>query len=405
MSCRFPGAAHGDPDAFWRLLRDGGRRRDRGSEGPLGLRRVLRSRSDRCRARPYGRWGAFLEGRPVRSAVLRHRAARGRGHRSAAAPAARDDVGSAGGCRHRRPESSPAAGPACSSASTASTTRRCSCRTATWRASTPTRCRAARTVSRPAGSRTCSGCRARDGRRYRLLVVAGRDPPGLPEPAQRRLPDRACRRRPSHAVADELGRLLEAAHAGTDGRCKTFDARGDGFVEGEGCAVLVLKRLSDAVADGDRVLRWSRGIGGQPGRREQRTDRAERAVAGAVIRAALAGGGDSRPRWATSRRTAPGPRSAIRSKCRRWRPCSAKDRPAGRPLADRIGEDQHRAYAGGRRHCRPDQAGAGTAAPRDSADAALPAAEPVHSVGDAAGRSGDDAAPLGRAPTHRGSVA
>jgi myxalamid-type polyketide synthase MxaB len=39
-----------------------------------------------------------------------------------------------------------------------------------------------------------------------------------------------------------------------DGRCKTFDARGDGFVEGEGCAVLVLKRLSHARADGDRVI-------------------------------------------------------------------------------------------------------------------------------------------------------
>ena len=39
-----------------------------------------------------------------------------------------------------------------------------------------------------------------------------------------------------------------------DGRCKTFDASADGFVRGEGCGVLVLKRLSDAVANGDRVL-------------------------------------------------------------------------------------------------------------------------------------------------------
>jgi acyl transferase domain-containing protein len=44
-----------------------------------------------------------------------------------------------------------------------------------------------------------------------------------------------------------------------DGRCKTFDASADGFSRGEGCGVLVLKRLSDAIADGDRVLAVIRG--------------------------------------------------------------------------------------------------------------------------------------------------
>ena len=39
-----------------------------------------------------------------------------------------------------------------------------------------------------------------------------------------------------------------------DGRCKTFDARADGFVRGEGCGIVVLKRLSDAIANRDQIL-------------------------------------------------------------------------------------------------------------------------------------------------------
>jgi len=58
----------------------------------------------------------------------------------------------------------------------------------------------------------------------------------------------------------EISIALSRAHMlAPDGRCKTFSANADGFARGEGCGVLVLKRLADAHASGDRVLAVIRG--------------------------------------------------------------------------------------------------------------------------------------------------
>jgi polyketide synthase 5 len=53
------------------------------------------------------------------------------------------------------------------------------------------------------------------------------------------------------------------------GRCHSFDVKADGFVRSEGCAMVVLKRLPDAVRDGDRILAVIRGTASnQDGRSE-----------------------------------------------------------------------------------------------------------------------------------------
>lgn len=53
--------------------------------------------------------------------------------------------------------------------------------------------------------------------------------------------------------------LSQARLLAPDGRCKTFDARADGYVRGEGCGLVLLKRFSDAIADGDSILALIRG--------------------------------------------------------------------------------------------------------------------------------------------------
>ncbi len=61
---------------------------------------------------------------------------------------------------------------------------------------------------------------------------------------------------PLGSIALSQGRVLSP-----DGKAKTFDAAADGMVRGEGCGLLVLKKLSAAQRDGDRVLAVVRGSG------------------------------------------------------------------------------------------------------------------------------------------------
>lgn len=72
-----------------------------------------------------------------------------------------------------------------------------------------------------------------------------------------------------------------------DGHCKVFDDSADGWVRGEGAGVVVLKRLADALGDGDRVLAVIRGTAVNQDGRSAALTAPNGLAQRAVVRAAL----------------------------------------------------------------------------------------------------------------------
>ncbi len=93
--------------------------------------------------------------------------------------------------------------------------------------------------------------------------------------------------------APEIGlTFCSAGMLAADGRCKTFDASADGFVRGEGCGVVVLARLSDALAARHPILALIRGScvnqdGASGGLTVPSGPSQEAAVRGALARAGI----------------------------------------------------------------------------------------------------------------------
>lgn len=93
-------------------------------------------------------------------------------------------------------------------------------------------------------------------------------------------------------LSPTVTRSFDAAEAmSKTGACHSFDAAADGFVRGEGCGVAVLKRLSDAVRDGDRILAVVRGSAVNQDGRSNGLMAPNPAAQAAVLRAACADAG------------------------------------------------------------------------------------------------------------------
>ncbi|HYO72994.1 MAG TPA: SDR family NAD(P)-dependent oxidoreductase [Archangium sp.] len=82
--------------------------------------------------------------------------------------------------------------------------------------------------------------------------------------------------------------LLRMQALSPNGRCSAFDARANGFVRGEGCGLVVLKRLSDAQAQGDTILAVIRGSAVNQDGRSQGLTAPNMLAQQALLRQALA---------------------------------------------------------------------------------------------------------------------
>ena len=166
-----------------------------------------------------------------------------------------------------------------------------------------------------------------------------------------------------------------------DGHCRPFDASASGTIFGSGAGVVLLKRLEDAIADGDQIYAVILGCGlsndgaGKVGFTAPSVD----GQVAAIEQASRAGGhrrGQHRLRRVSRHRNAPGRSDRGRGA---HQGVSEVERGASL-LRYRVGEGQHRP-PGCRRRCGwPDQDGPDAPQPRVGAEFEFRGAQPAHRV-------------------------
>src|SRR5208283_2706303 len=134
-------------------------------------------------------------------------------------------------------------------------------------------------------------------------------------------------------LSPEMTLTLTKAHMmAPDGRCNTFDASAGGYVRGEGCGMVVLKRLSDAVAAQDRILALIRGSAVNHDGRSNGLSAPSGPAQEAVIRAALGEAGLEPRQIDYIEAHGTGTRLGDPIEIEALRSVFAPDRPADQPL-------------------------------------------------------------------------
>ena len=195
-------------------------------------------------------------------------------------------------------------------------------------------------------------------------------------------------------LSPEMTVTLTKAHMmAPDGRCNTFDVSASGYVRGEGCGVVVLKRLSDAVAAHDRILALIRGTAVNHGGRSNGLSAPNGPSQEAVIRTALGEAGLEPQHIGYIEAHGTGTRLGDPIEIEALRAVFAPGRPAGPAAGGRFGEDQYRAPGkrGGNRRAGEDD-------PRLATRSDSPAPAPAHGQSALETRGDANRDPHGHAP-------